>query len=239
MIVIPMAGESRRFFLAGYTQPKYRLMLKGKSLFDHAVASFAAYFETEPFLIILRGESDASAFVKARLEALGVRRFELAVLDAPTAGQAETVAKGMAMCTQAQADTPLTIFNIDTFRPGFRYPQAGWFSTCDGYLEVFRATDTGLSFVRPDPEDSARVAETAEKRVISDLASNGLYYFRRAEDYLAAYAAEQAAPTAHELFVAPLYNHLIRQDKKIYYILLTQTQTIVCGTPAQYEALNR
>ena len=45
VIVIPMAGESRRFSEAGYISPKYELPLAGKSVFRHAVGSFEHYFE--------------------------------------------------------------------------------------------------------------------------------------------------------------------------------------------------
>ena len=50
MIVIPMAGMSRRFTEAGYTLPKYMLPAHQRSLFAHAVDSFRHYFKTEPLI---------------------------------------------------------------------------------------------------------------------------------------------------------------------------------------------
>ena len=38
MIVIPMAGESRRFREAGYDQPKYMLPLDVAPLYNHLIA---------------------------------------------------------------------------------------------------------------------------------------------------------------------------------------------------------
>lgn len=49
MIVIPMAGLSRRFAEAGYAQPKYMLPLPGGSVFAHAVGSFREYFDKNHF----------------------------------------------------------------------------------------------------------------------------------------------------------------------------------------------
>lgn len=237
MIVIPMAGASRRFYLAGYDVPKYRLMLEGRSLFDHAVASFEAYFETEPFLFILRDDGDAPAFVEARLKALHIRHGSLVALGAPTSGQATTVILGLDEIG-CPGDEPITVFNIDTFRPGFRYPDADWFAHSDGYLEVIRASDPGLSFVRPDPStQEPRVLETAEKKVISDLGSTGLYHFNRADDFHTAYEQERQRPSAGELYIAPMYNHLIAAGKRVHFRLLEPQDNVFCGTPQQYQAL--
>ncbi len=130
------------------------------------------------------------------------------------------------------------MFNIDTFRPGFREPDAPWCVGSDGYLEVFHSRDPRFSFAKalPDPVEP-RMAETAEKRPISDLASTGLYHFRRTEDFRIALRDERAAPSAPELYEAPLYNHLIRRGRRIHFQMIGNTDVIFCGTPLQYEAL--
>ena len=235
MIVIPMAGLSRRFREAGYEQPKYMLDLHGRSLFAHAVGSFTACFATEPFLFIAREEPGVAPFIARELAALGVASARTIMLPRPTLGQADTVRLGLQAAGTAPA-TPLTIFNIDTFRPGFRYPGASWMLHADGYLEVMRGVDPGFSFVLPLPGDSSRVARTAEKVVISDLASTGLYWFRHARDFLA--AVDSGAAEAHgEQYVAPLYNALIARGLDIRFHEVPAAEVIPCGTPAQYHAL--
>ena len=250
MIVIPMAGLSRRFRDAGYAQPKYRLDLHGRTLFTHAVDSFKAYAATEPFLFIAREEPGAqsgqdgrqdggvAAFIASELAALGVASARTVVLPDPTLGQADTVRLGL---LQAGIDgaTPITIFNIDTFRPGFRYPAAGWMGRADGYLEVMPGSDPGFSYVLPVQGDTdGRAALTAEKVVISNLASTGLYWFRRAGDFLHAMQNDASAAQAHgELYVAPLYNALIARGLDIRYQAVPAEDVIFCGTPAQYHAL--
>src|SRR5436190_1785422 len=119
MIVIPMAGRSQRFFDAGYTRPKYRLPLGGESVFAHAVGSFASYFQELPFLFILGPEPGAMDFVQDECARLGIVDARIRILSAPTAGQAETVERG---AEGVPDDRPFTIFNIDTFRPGFEFP---------------------------------------------------------------------------------------------------------------------
>lgn len=236
MIVIPMAGLSRRFREAGYAPPKYMLDLHGRSLFARTVESFKHLFTSEPFLFVVRDEAGTARFVAREAAELGVIRSRIVVLDAPTRGQAETVRLGLEGAAVAD-DEPLTIFNIDTLRPGFRPPDAPWAAHADGWLEVMRADDPGFSYARPDPAGGDRVAETAEKRVISDLASTGLYHFARADAFVRALEVEAASPSAAELYVAPLYNALIAEGGDVRYVEVASQDVLFCGVPAQYEAL--
>ena len=231
MIVIPMAGRSQRFYDAGYDRPKYMLELDGRSVFAHAVGSFAAAFATTPFLFIAAAE--AEDFVRAEARALGVGEFEVVSLSAVTAGQAETVERGLDAVGWAG---PLTIFNIDTFRPGFAFP-AEPLASADGWLEVFRGSGANWSYVKPAPGAEPWALETAEKRPISDLCCTGLYHFARGQDFREALAAERRRPQAAELYVAPLYNHLIAEGRRIGWRLIAPDEVVFCGTPAEYEAL--
>ena len=238
MIVIPMAGLSRRFREAGYDRPKYMLDLNGRSLFAHAVESFRSAFDREPFLFIARDEAGTADFVSAETRRLGIGDAGIVIVDAPTRGQADTVRLGLdAVATPA--DTPITVFNIDTFRPGYAPPAASWMATADGYLEVMFGADPGFSFISPVDGGLAegRVAETAEKQVISDLASTGLYWFRRADDFRDAFERAASSTVDGELYIAPLYNDLIARGRDIRFNRVPAQQVIFCGTPDQYLAL--
>jgi hypothetical protein len=236
MIVIPMAGLSRRFTEAGYTRPKYMLSAHGRTLFAHAVGSFSAYTQTLPFLFIARDIAGTPAFFEAECARLGIRNAQIVVLDAPTSGQAETVARGLA---QIAPEAPVTIFNIDTFRPGFRFPSAFDLEHVDGYLEVFRGSGPNWSYVRP-AAGSDRVAETTEKVPISDLCCTGLYHFRSAGDYLIAYAdfadRDAARLGLRELYVAPMYNLLIARGADVRYDVIPEENVVFCGIPEEYDA---
>jgi hypothetical protein len=233
VIVIPMAGRSQRFFDAGYDRPKFMLELSGRSVFAHAVASFEAAFADTPFLFIAAEE--AAPFVRRAAAALGVAQFEVVSLASPTAGQAETVERGIEAVGWSG---PLTIFNIDTFRPGFAFPGEP-LASADGWLEVFKGSGANWSYVRPAPGPEPWALETAEKKPISDLCCTGLYHFARAADFRAALVAERAAPQAAELYVAPLYNHLIARGARVGWRLIEPAEVVFCGTPAEYEALQK
>lgn len=236
MIVFPMAGMSRRFTEAGYALPKYMLEAHGRTLFGHAVGGFHRFFARTPFLFILRDVQGTADFVRAEVARLGIADARICVLDAPTAGQAETVALGLRRAGVA-ADTPCTIFNIDTFRWDFAHPPG--LEEADGYLEVFRGAGANWSYVKPVP-GTDRVAATTEKVPVSDLCCTGLYHFRTAGLFLDAYGAfadgEAAAMGLRELYVAPMYNRLIRQGRDIRWALVEPQQVTFCGVPAEYDA---
>ncbi|MDB5465845.1 MAG: capsular polysaccharide biosynthesis protein, partial [Phenylobacterium sp.] len=106
-----------------------------------------------------------------------------------------------------------------------------------GWLEVFRGSGANWSYVQPAPGPEPWALATAEKQPISDLCCTGLYHFARAEDFRAALAAERAAPQAAELYVAPLYNHLLAQGRRVAWCEIDRDEVVFCGTPAEYEAL--
>jgi len=81
------------------------------------------------------------------------------------------------------------------------------------------------------------VLATAEKRPISDLCCTGLYHFARADDFRQALAAERMAPSMSELYVAPLYNHLIAAGRRVHYRLIARDEVTFCGAPEEYQAL--
>lgn len=229
-----MAGLSSRFTKAGYTLPKYMLYVKNKSLFRLAVESFEKYFETVRFVFIARDVFDTERFIKEECELLGIKDFSVVMLDQPTRGQAETVIKGVEGAG-IKEDENILIFNIDTFRPSFSFPEK--IREWDGYLEVFEGSGANWSYAKTESEDSTRVVETAEKREISTHCSTGIYYFKKASEFVSAYNENLVNPIkgVPELYVAPLYNFLIRDGKNIHIDIIPRTSVIFCGVPQEYE----
>jgi len=235
MIVIPMGGRSSRFFERGYQRPKYELMAHGRSLFWHAVSSFARYFDRERFVFIVRPDYQAIQFVSNECQRLGIRDYFIVELENETRGQADTVRLGL-IGASARPDESVTIFNIDTIRPGFEFPS--FVSECDGYLEVFPGLGQHWSFVEPLADDGNRVRRTTEKVRISDLCSTGLYYFRRPEQFLSICAAEMKKDLGElvngEVYVAPLYNQIIESGGDVRFNLIGKDEVYFCGTPDEY-----
>jgi len=234
MIVIPMAGLSSRFFKAGFEVPKYQLTINDKFVFDLALKSFERYFASELFVIVVRNVFDAKSFVESRLTVLGVQHYLITELDFETQGQAETVLLGIDN-PKIDDNEPLFIFNIDTFRYDFSKPN--FLPDCSGYLEVFEGDGDHWSFIEIDDDDN--VIRTTEKERISNLCSDGLYYFASKKLYIDVLNEAKAKNLLvnNELYIAPIYNLLIEQGKSVRYHCITDDEIDFCGTPDEYRAL--
>jgi hypothetical protein len=236
MFVFPMLGRSSRFFNAGYTLPKYKLPLgeEGQIVFDHVLGSFQRYFDTDLFVLLCRADTHDRTFLIDRMHALGVRRFEVIEHAGETGGQAESVELSLA---HAPEEDELFIFNIDTIL--YNFEKDAVTGGLAGYLEVFRGEGTHWSFVEPNPDRSGHAVRVVEKDRISDLCSNGLYYFASVRTFanaLNAYRLKHQGVTG-ELYVAPLYNELIERGMPVSYKLVPKNDIGFCGVPDEYVVL--
>lgn len=235
MIVLPMAGRSSRFFKAGYKKPKFELAVtESLSVFDCILYGYKEHFDTETFLIICLAE--ASSFVEARLSAVGIKDYNISILEEVTRGQAETVYLGLKRQSVAR-DESILIFNIDTFRPQYKFPD--FRTKCDGYLEVFVGNGDNWSYAKTD--EHGWVTQTTEKVPISNYCSTGGYYFSAAGDFMEAYEDSIAneITTLGEYYVAPMYNYLIERGKMFKVDIVNREEVIFCGVPAEYENLDK
>lgn len=232
MIVITMAGLSSRFARAGYALPKYALDLHGRTVFEWAVRSFDRYFDSEHFLFVVRPDGFAKNFVTDAVQKLGISRYDSVELEYDTRGQAETAYLALQEYTR---DFPVTIFNIDTIR--YNYQKPDFLDVCDGYLEVFKGDGEHWSFIEPGADFS--VVRTTEKDRISNLCSDGLYYFN--SQLLFRRIFEQALALNEqvkgEFYIAPLYNQLISAGGVVKYAVIGMEQIDFCGTPDEYQTL--
>ena len=169
------------------------------------------------------------------------KHYELILLEEPTKGQAETVYEGLCRSVY-QKDESILIFNIDTFRPDFTYPEFVTDSDVAGYLETFIGSGSNWSNVVPDSAQPERVVLTAEKQNLSEYCCTGLYYWHSAEQYCRLFEEySQKAPDAmqgNEYYIAPMYNMLIEKGGHVRYTVIDSDMVIFCGTPQEYEALN-
>jgi hypothetical protein len=241
MIVIPMAGASSRFSAAGYRVPKFELDLNGASVFAHAVSSFKNYFGSEEFIFIAREGVGVERFVHDELERLGVKTWRLVTISSQTRGQAETVALGLGQC-EVPDGTPVLVFNIDTFRPNFVFPDCVTAGVADGYLEVFLGSGANWSYVKASRGGGDLVDYTTEKRPVSNLCCTGMYYFGSYEIFRSgfdAFALDMKDSRGGELYVAPMYNYLIQSGLVVRYGVIENSEVFFCGVPEEYEYLKK
>ena len=85
----------------------------------------------------------------------------------------------------------------------------------DGGILTFNATHPKWSYAKVD--ETGFVSEVAEKKVISDQATVGVYYWKRGSDYVkyAEQMIEKNIRTNNEFYVCPVFNEAISDGKKI------------------------
>jgi len=89
-------------------------------------------------------------------------------------------------------------------------------SKSDGVIMTFRSSHPKWSYARTN--EKGRVLETAEKRVISDNATVGIYYFKKGKDFVSGAQSMIHKNIRHnnEFYVCPVFNELIITGKNIY-----------------------
>lgn len=229
MIVIPMLGKSSRFLDAGYSLPKYMLPVGKKSVFSYSLSSFENYFASEEFLFLIRKDHECTDFLKKELSDMNIKKYEIIEFDKETSGQGESVYMGI---RNHPHETNLLIFNIDTVRKGFNFKNFP--SDHYGYLEVFKSAGTNWSFVEPGHNN--KVIRTTEKNRISDLCSNGIYYFSDVGMYCHYFEKYSKMLEDEESYIAPMYNLLIKDGVDVFFENVCNSKIIHIGTPADYEA---
>jgi NDP-sugar pyrophosphorylase family protein len=234
-IIITMAGASKRFFDAGFKEPKYMLDLNGKTLFSHVLSSFESYFDKAEFVFIIRNINQTHSFIQKECKLLKIKNYKLSTLNLLTTGQADTLYQGLELIN-FNKEKSIMVFNIDTIIKKFVLPHS--FFEYDGYLQVFKGSGKNWSYVKPLNKASTKVIETAEKKEISNLCSTGLYYFKNYNLFRQAFLNNQIIDDRlKERYIAPLYNTLIKNGLNINYQLTERKNISLCGTPEEYNEL--
>lgn len=231
-IVIPMAGSGSRFSAAGYQLPKPLLPVYGSPMFRRVVENLKPPGPCR-FTLVVRDDDQVRAAVDA-FAAQGTESVRVVTLARMTEGAAETVAIAV---QDLPRSNPLVIANSDQL---VRFEMAEFLheaQTVDGQILVFPASHSKWSFI--EEEQDGRVCRVAEKEVISNWATVGVYYFGSIEKYLHAYGAMRAVNDRvnGEFYVAPVYNYLIRSGGHVRSTQLRAENLDMfgLGTPEDYE----
>ena len=233
-VVIPMAGLGSRFSQAGYAKPKPFIDVDGATMIERVMDNLRV--ENSRFVLIAR--RDHLAAEPAVVDGL-LRRGDLVFspIDFVTEGAACTV---LTARMHLDPDGPLMIANCDQivdFDCGAFLDDAAA-RELDGSILCFRdaARDPKWSFARTN--EKGYVEEVKEKVAISDLATVGIYYFRRARDFIDASIDMIAANdrSNNEFYVCPVYNYLQRRGSRIGVYEIQAAAMHGIGTPTDLDS---
>ena len=232
-MVIPMAGEGRRFSDAGYTSPKPLLEIDGRPMFELVIRNLMVP-AVERVVLLSRDEWDLSASVTSLSSALGIQISNISVSET-TDGPAGTVELAEPVL---DLEAPVVVANSDQYVSG---DLSGFYEAIEagspGVILAMQDDDPKWSYVRVNGQGNA--VEIREKVVISPLATVGIYAFSSVRLMLDAFRdmRERRDMTNGEYYVAPSYRYLIEQGAEARVIDLGPIGDVMhgMGIPKDFE----
>ena len=227
-VLVPMAGAGSRFTAAGYTFPKPLVEVEGKPMIQVVVENL----NIQANYIFIVQEEHYLKYNLGLLLNLIAPNCRIVQVNGMTEGAACTTLLAQDLIDNGD---PLLIANSDQF--------VSWNSSdtiygfdrdnLDGGIVTFESTHPKWSYARLDSE--GYVSEVAEKKPISKIATAGIYYWRKGEDYVK-FAKQMIAKdirTNGEFYVCPVFNEAIADGLKFRTKNVEQMWGI--GTPEDLE----
>jgi len=209
-IIVPMAGAGKRFEQAGYHLPKPLINIKNKPMIQIVIENIAI----EANYIYMVQKAHYEKYDLGHLLEQITPGCRIIQIDGVTEGAACTalIAKDL-----INNDKELLIVNSDQW--------LNWDSSdflyfvkdkmIDGVILTFKSTHPKCSFVKLNSDGN--VIEVKEKIPISNMATVGIYYWKRGQEFVryAEQMVQKNLRVNNEFYVAPVYNEAIEDKKKI------------------------
>lgn len=209
-ILIPMAGEGKRFADAGYIFPKPLIEVNNKPMIQVVIENL----NIEAHYIFIVQKSHYEKYNLKQVLSLIAPGCDIVQVDGLTEGAACTTLKAKEFIDN---DQPLLIANADQFIEWDSNECMYAFNNdnIDAGILTFESTHPKWSYARLDVHGF--VIEVAEKNPISNNATCGVYYWKHGSDYVkyAHRMIEKNIRTNNEFYVCPVFNQAIEDGKKI------------------------
>tara|TARA_R110000824_G_scaffold401421_2_gene612084 strand:- start:7215 stop:7928 length:714 start_codon:yes stop_codon:yes gene_type:complete len=211
-VLIPMAGEGSRFIKEGYTFPKPLIEVNGKPMIQNVIDNLD--FDCEYIFLVRKSHIDKYAGILSTLERATNGKCNVVVVDSLTEGAACTALLAKDLINN---DEDLLIANSDQF---IEYKPQNFLtiknlSDVDSIVFTFNAVHPKWSFVKTNSRGF--VTEVAEKKPISNIATCGIYWYRKGSDFVkyAERMIDNNISVNGEFYIAPVYNELISDGKTL------------------------
>ena len=219
-LIMPMAGNGSRFAVAGYTDPKPLIDVKGKPMFVRSIDDINLTFDD--MIFIVRKEHN----IKDRV---------LEYYPSAKVIELEHLTKGAA-CSVLAADQYLNpddsvfISNCDQIIK-WDTDKFDKLRHNDGIILTFDCPERDPKWSFAQTDDTGNVIRVKEKDPISSEATTGHYYWRRWQMFK--HSAEQmfAADDRYnnEFYLAPVFNYTIAVGGTVKTVKVNHMQGV--GTP--------
>ena len=225
-ILIPMAGAGKRFQEAGHKKPKPLIDVCGKPMIKRVIESLSDD-RTEINFIFVAQQDHLQLGLSDYLNDKGV----VVAINEMTEGAACTTLLAQ---NYIDNDSELVIANCDQYLEWDFHNFVAHCKSFDGCLATFNSTNPHHSYAKVFRE---RVVRVAEKVVISDKASAGIYYFKKGSHYVlaASQMIEKNIRTNNEFYICPVYNELLGWGQHISLCEIDVNDKHMLGTPEELQ----
>lgn len=230
-IVVLLAGHSEDFKEKGHAYPKYLLEIENEPIIQKVIKSIEPLGANINFII--RKEDNDKFFFANTLKILSPQSNVIEV---------ENTTKG-AVCTalfaveQINNEEELLVINGDQLILANIKAAVDDFRTkkLDGGILTFNSVHPQWSYVLLD--SNGTVAQTSEKKPISNMATAGCYYYKKGSDFVNAAMAviEKDVQTQGLYYISSTYNEMILDQKKIGIYEIARKDYISFSNYHMYE----
>lgn len=232
-IVIPMAGTGKKFQEAGYAFPKPLVDIDGRTMIDVVVKNLKPQ-TPHKFIFICYKEHYDKYDLHNVLKNATNNNFEVVLTSGQTQGAAPAV-----LCAKRYIDNDdeLIIANSDQFIESDinTFIDTARTHNNDGLIMTFKASHPKWSYARTDK--NGLVLETVEKKVISDNATVGVYYFKHGSSFVKGTQNMIHKNIHHDnqFYVCPVYNEIILDKGEVHMYEIKSEKMHSMGTPEDLE----
>lgn len=228
-ILIPMAGEGQRFINKGYLEPKPLININNKKMIELVYNNI----NTNGNYIYVAKKQHIDQYDLQNAISSFCKNFTLISQDKKLDGAVKSCLLAKDLINN---DDPLIIANSDQYISWDSKKTINFFlkSGIDGAILTFKANDSKWSYIKRNKYNT--VSAVAEKNIISNEATCGIYFWRKGSDFVkyAEQMIEKNIKTNNEFYVCPVYNEAIEDEKIIIGYLVDEMHGL--GTPEDLDA---
>ena len=240
-LVVCMAGLNTRFHDVGIDVPKYLLPFRGQLVIQAILNNLNSSKNFEDVYLIAHERDDYFKVELAQaIETIGVNTTNILYIG-ETNGQAETAHEALTLLNLSDNES-VVFHNADTILFDRDTDQIeNILESGQGVVDVFESSLPIYSYV---DMRNGNILDIVEKKVISNLASSGLYGFPNVglyKMYFSKLTQDNMQSTTKEIYISDVIKLMLRNGLSFAAVgstLVNQANsTLVIGSPEQYSAL--
>jgi dTDP-glucose pyrophosphorylase len=213
-ILVMLAGSNEDFLKNGQKYPKLLTEIGGKTMIEIVIEGIRSLIKPENNIIFILNKNDHDKYYLGDVIKIILPESSVTTIENETAGAALT---SLLAIEYINEEDPMVLINGDQLLDINEEKVVKSFirRDSDAGVIVFDSLHPRWSYVKINKD--GLVLEAAEKKPISNKATAGFYYYKRAADYIrcAKKMILKGGGVNGLYYVCPVFNEMILEQKKI------------------------